>query len=141
MKVSAGPMKGRVFIFAEHDTFISGRMDDCHCCLPDDIQMSRHHFFLEMNPPDATIHDFGSMNGTLVNGKKIGAREPEETPEEGLRRQDQEVDLKDGEAWASIYCKLVRASTAPILPARLWWNSLEPREEGIACRSYRCFTA
>jgi len=96
-------MKDKVFTFTEHDTFIFGRMDDCHCCLPDDIQVSRHHFFLEMNPPDARIRDLGSMNGTWVNGEKIGACEQGETPEEGLKRQYQEVALKDGEAWASIY--------------------------------------
>ena len=50
-----------------------------------------------MNPPDARIRDFGSLNGTWVNGKKIGAREQGEPPEEGQKRQYQEVALKDGD--------------------------------------------
>ena len=95
--VSDGLLKGKSFSFDEHDTFLFGRMDDCHCCLPDDQQVSRHHFLLEVNPPDARIRDFGSLNGTWVNGEKIGAREEGETPEQGQKRTYREVDLKDGD--------------------------------------------
>ena len=31
------------FELTEHDTFLLGRMNDCHLCLPDDPQVSRHH--------------------------------------------------------------------------------------------------
>ncbi len=124
LKIFAGPMKGRFFTFAEHDTFIFGRMDNCHCCLPDDIQVSRHHFFLEMNPPDARIRDLGSMNGTWVNGKKIGAREQGETPEEGLKRQYQEIALKDGDeiqvgqTTLKVRVKVAEKERAPLLCRR-----------------------
>jgi len=37
--VSAGPMKGKAFSFDEHDTFLFGRLEECHCCLPDDGQV------------------------------------------------------------------------------------------------------
>ena len=92
-----GPMKGKKFLFEEHDTFIFGRLADCHACLPDDPQVSRHHFILEVNPPDARIKDFGSLNGTHVNGEKIGSREQGESPEDGAKRQYPEVNLKDGD--------------------------------------------
>jgi hypothetical protein len=95
--VSAGAMKGKTFAFEEHDTFLFGRLAECHCCLPDDSQVSRRHFMIEVNPPDARIRDFGSMNGTYVNDKKIGAREPGETPEQGQKRKYPEVDLKNGD--------------------------------------------
>jgi pSer/pThr/pTyr-binding forkhead associated (FHA) protein len=72
--VTAGPMKGKTFAFEEHDTFLFGRLEECHCRLPDDGQVSRRHFIVEVNPPDARIRDFGSMNGTYVNEKKIGSR-------------------------------------------------------------------
>jgi pSer/pThr/pTyr-binding forkhead associated (FHA) protein len=97
LSVTVGPMKGKSFSFEEHDTFIFGRMEDCHCCLPNDNQVSRHHFLIEANPPDACIRDFGSLNGTWVNGKKIGAREKGETPEQGQKRKYPDVDLKDGD--------------------------------------------
>ena len=41
--VTAGPMKGKEFAFDEHDTFLFGRLKECHCCLADDGQVSRRH--------------------------------------------------------------------------------------------------
>ena len=90
-------MDGHRFVFAEHDTFIFGRMPDCHACLPDDAQVSRHHFFMEASPPHARIRDLGSLNGTYVNGQRIGGREKGETPEEGAKTIHPHVDLKDGD--------------------------------------------
>lgn len=97
LNVTAGPMKGKEFTFAEHDTFVFGRHKDCHCCLPDDKLVSRHHFFMEVNPPDVRIRDFGSLNGTHVNGRKIGAREKGETPETGAKRVYPDVEIKHGD--------------------------------------------
>ena len=52
---------------------------------------------MEGNPPDARIKDFGSLNGTYVNGNKIGSRKKGETPEQGQNRKYSEVDLEDGD--------------------------------------------
>jgi len=71
----------KAFELTEHDTFLLGRMEDCHLCLPNDDRVSRHHFLLEACPPQASLRDLGSMNGTHVNGKKCGGREKGETPE------------------------------------------------------------
>ena len=74
-----GPMKGKEFAFDEHDAFLFGRLPECHCFLPDDPLISRRHFMVEVNPPDARIRDFGSRNGTYVNDKKTGSRKDGET--------------------------------------------------------------
>ena len=95
--ITAGPMTGKAFTFEEHDTFLFGRLAECHCSLPDDEQVSRRHFIVEVNPPDARIRDFGSLNGTYINAKKIGSRIKGETPEQGQKRKYPEVDLKDGD--------------------------------------------
>ncbi len=97
LDVDQGPMKGKQFVFEEHDTFLFGRMPDCHACLPDDAKVSRHHFILEVNPPDARIRDLGSLNGTFINDVKCGSREKRESPEEGAKRKYPEVDLKEGD--------------------------------------------
>jgi hypothetical protein len=94
LKVVAGPMKGRTYSFSAHDTFVFGRSSDCTPQLPDDKYVSRHHFILEVNPPQANIRDLGSRNGTHLNLAKIGAREPHETPEEGAKRTYPEVSLQ-----------------------------------------------
>jgi serine/threonine-protein kinase len=97
LEVVEGSMLGKQFLFEEHDTFLFGRMPDCHACFPDDERVSRHHFILEVNPPDACLRDLGSLNGTHVNGNKCGSREKDETPEEGAKRQYPEVALKHGD--------------------------------------------
>jgi len=93
--ITEGAKQGEEFVFDEHDTFLLGRMPDCHVCLPSDGCVSRHHFMLEVNPPDARLRDLGSLNGTYVNGKKCGGRERGESPEDGAKRKYPEVDLRD----------------------------------------------
>jgi len=95
--ITTGPKTGKTFVFEEHDTLLFGRMDDCQVCLPDDKTVSRHHFILEVNPPEARIRDLGSLHGTHINGQKYGGREKHETPEEGAKRQYPQVDLHDGD--------------------------------------------
>ena len=71
LKVTAGPYKGRIFSFAQHDTFLIGRSPEAHLCLPDDRYFSRHHCLLEMNPPHSFLRDLGSTNGTFLNGQRV----------------------------------------------------------------------
>lgn len=97
LRITEGSAKGKVFDFAAHDTFLLGRHPDCHVHLPDDTFVSRHHFILEVCPPQACVRDLGSRNGTYVNGRKIGGRKEGESPEEGARRAYPEVTLKHGD--------------------------------------------
>ena len=71
LKVTAGPYKGRIFSFAQHDTFLIGRNPEAHLCLPDDRFFSRNHCLLEMNPPHSFLRDLNSTNGTFVNGRRV----------------------------------------------------------------------
>lgn len=93
LTITAGPHTSKTLTFEEHDTLLLGRASDCQICLPADQQVSRHHFLLEVNPPEARLRDLGSRNGTYVNGQKYGGRERHETPEEGARREYPQVDL------------------------------------------------
>jgi len=97
LTITSGPKAGQAFVFDEHDTFLFGRMSDCHICLVDDAFVSRHHFILEANPPDAQIRDLGSLHGTYVNGQKFGGRKQHETPEEGAKSQYPQVALHHGD--------------------------------------------
>jgi serine/threonine-protein kinase len=71
LKVTAGPYRGRIFSFAQHDSFLIGRNPEAHLCLPDDRYFSRNHCLLEMNPPHAFLRDLGSTNGTFLNGQRV----------------------------------------------------------------------
>ncbi len=97
LEIVDGPLKGKKFEFAEHDTFVFGRAPDCHAHLSDDTHVSRHHFLLEVNPPLARLRDLGSLNATHVNNRKCGGRNKGETPEEGAKRKYREVDLNHGD--------------------------------------------
>ncbi|MEZ2237504.1 protein kinase [Microcoleus sp.] len=77
-----------------------GRAKDCYPKIPDDDKhrtISRYHCLLDINPPDIRIRDFGSKNGTFVNGKKIGQREAHQSPEEAAQIQFPEYDLGEGD--------------------------------------------
>src|SRR4051794_22138667 len=100
LKVTKGEPQGQEFVSDARTTCIIGRGDDCSPRLPNDGNhriISRHHCLLDINPPDIRVRDFGSKNGTYVNGEMIGRREEDETPEEGARRTFPEYDLKDGD--------------------------------------------
>lgn len=71
LNVIAGPQTGRSFSFEQHDTFMIGRSEDTHFCLPHDRFFSRHHCLIEIAPPQAFLRDLGSTNGTFVNGQRI----------------------------------------------------------------------
>jgi eukaryotic-like serine/threonine-protein kinase len=70
LRVVAGPSTGRVFTFDQHDTFLIGRSESAHFCLPNDKYFSRNHCLLEIAPPQIFLRDLGSTNGTFVNGTR-----------------------------------------------------------------------
>ena len=71
LKVIAGPYKGRIFSFTQHDSFLIGRSHDAHLYLPDDRYFSRNHCLLEINPPRSFLRDLNSTNGTFLNGRRV----------------------------------------------------------------------
>lgn len=100
LRLVQGRLARTEYVFDERTTCILGRAEDCAPRLPSDEYhrtVSRHHCLLDINPPDARIRDFGSRNGTFVNGRKIGQREAHQTPEEGAALSYAEHDLTDGD--------------------------------------------
>jgi serine/threonine-protein kinase len=81
LTVTAGPHQGRVFTFAERDSFLVGRSQYAHFQLRgEDHTFSRVHFLIDLNPRRCRLVDLNSRNGTYVNGQKVTA-----------------LDLKDGD--------------------------------------------
>ena len=102
LEVANGPLAGQQFVYEDRTTCIMGRAADCDPRLlskpeepnaPENRKISRHHCLLDINPPDVRIRDFGSLNGTYVNGQKIGQRQKHEQP----GGKFPEHDLKDGD--------------------------------------------
>src|SRR5437016_3225061 len=70
LRILAGPYTGREFVFDQHDTFLIGRSESAHLCLPEDRFFSRNHCLLEIAPPRCFLRDLGSTNGTYVNSQR-----------------------------------------------------------------------
>ncbi|WP_223125428.1 protein kinase domain-containing protein [Streptomyces sp. TRM68367] len=100
LTVLQGPLRDRTFEFHERTTCVVGRADDCTLQLPEDEEysgISRHHCLLDINPPDVRVRDLGSVNGTYVNGDKIGQRDTGPPPQEADRLPSSERELADGD--------------------------------------------
>ena len=100
LKVTEGKLTGREFKFDECAICIIGRNPGCEIRLPDDEhhrRISRHHCLLDVNPPEVRVRDFGSLNGTYVNGRRIGRRHKDEDLSAAAEKIFPEYDLKDGD--------------------------------------------
>lgn len=100
LTIAQGKLKGKQFVFGDRTICIVGRAKNCNIQIPDDkyySTVSRYHCLLDINPPDIRIRDFGSRNGTNVNGKCIGRRKSHQTPSEGAKLNLSEYDLQDGD--------------------------------------------
>jgi serine/threonine-protein kinase len=73
LRIEEGPERDREFRFQEADNLLIGRQDPtskAHVNIsPEDLYVSRHHFTVEVRPPNCLIRDNGSANGTFVRRK------------------------------------------------------------------------
>jgi serine/threonine-protein kinase len=77
LTITEGVLKGEEYIFHDAAQWIVGRAPDCDIALPTDLlhrDISRHHCSFEIDPPTVRVRDLDSLNGTYVNGEKIGQR-------------------------------------------------------------------
>jgi len=98
--VTRGPLAGRKFVFDEPATCLIGRSRDCTIALPleaEHLDVSRHHCLVEIAPPSLRDRDLGSLNGTYVNGKKIGQRRASLAPADVEGIHQPAVALIDGD--------------------------------------------
>lgn len=82
-------------MFTKPDCFLFGRAADAHISLPNDLYVSRQHFFLEISPPACKLRDLNSKNGVIVNGVRYGGKTP--LPKEFKQAPINETLLRDGD--------------------------------------------
>lgn len=68
-KVLTGPRAGQELPL-KGPKFLIGRAEDCHV-RPRSDSVSRHHCVILIEAGLVTVRDFGSKNGTLVNGQRV----------------------------------------------------------------------
>ena len=71
--VANGKSAGQAIPIAGSKFFV-GRAEDCHLRPRSDL-VSRHHCALVVEDGRVSIRDFGSKNGTLVNGERVKAEQ------------------------------------------------------------------
>jgi pSer/pThr/pTyr-binding forkhead associated (FHA) protein len=100
LSVTEGSLKGRGFVFEGPACVVVGRGEDCSLRLPADREhagVSRQHCLLEIAPPEIRVTDLGSLNGTFVNGKRIGKQTASRPSPETDRMPCWSVSLRDGD--------------------------------------------
>jgi serine/threonine-protein kinase len=100
LTVTEGPLTGKEFGFEGPAICTVGRANDCYLRLPSEegyLNVSRHHCWLDIDPPNIRVRDLGSMNGTYVNGVKIGQRQQLILAEEVDIPHSLVYRLKDGD--------------------------------------------
>lgn len=95
-EVTKGALSGRKFEYEGKQRIFIGRQEDCGIVVPENT-VSRYHCVLEMTPPEVKLQDFGSLNGTFLNGEKIGQRDREISYEQARDEYHQEFILRDGD--------------------------------------------
>ncbi|MTJ49221.1 protein kinase [Dolichospermum sp. UHCC 0259] len=99
LTITQGKLSKKQYVFESRSTCIVGRNDDCNLQIADKVDMtiSRYHCLLDINPPDIRVRDLGSLNGTFVNGKKIGQRQRQQPAQEAVKLSFPEYNLQDGD--------------------------------------------
>jgi pSer/pThr/pTyr-binding forkhead associated (FHA) protein len=90
----------REYYFDGRTTCTVGRASDCQVQLPNDElhwTVSRHHCQLDIDPPYVQVRDLGSLNGTYLNGRRIGQRNPNATPAPNEILELPELEVRPGD--------------------------------------------
>ena len=108
LDVIAGGETGRRFDFSEPDIFLVGRSSKAHFRFDGrkDPRISRNHFLLEIRPPQCRVRDFGSTNGTRVNGEKVQVADLQHGDVVRVGRTEMRFDIirEDEPGEASVRC-------------------------------------
>lgn len=96
LTITKGCDAGRKYVFYGHETVIVGRHVDCGIVLSQKT-VSRYHCMLEITPPFIAIRDFGSLNGTYLNGRLIGRWFWNANKFDGQKQRKHEFAVKTGD--------------------------------------------
>ena len=116
LTVTKGELEGKTFEYEEPDRVYVGRQEDCGIVLPENT-VSRYHCLLDINPPEVSLQDFGSLNGTYLNDMKIGQRDRNQSWEEAKGEERTSYELHDGDRVrlgkrCELTCAVIKAEPA-----------------------------
>jgi pSer/pThr/pTyr-binding forkhead associated (FHA) protein len=127
LRGTEGGLKGQAFVLENETKNVLGRSRDCSLLIPDPrLQISRYHCRIKVSAPFVAIQDLGSLNGTYLNGAKIGQRDKEQSFEEALQEEHAEYPLWDGDE-LRIGDNVFQVEFEPPLPCA----AAEPRDQQL----------
>lgn len=95
-EITQGQSRGEKFSFSENLPWVFiGRNPDCAIVCRDKT-VSRYHCVMNLRPPEVELQDFGSLNGTYLNGTLIGRRENGQSAAEGQSAEYPVYTLHEG---------------------------------------------
>lgn len=96
LTVCKGDQQGKTYAMKGHTRCVMGRMEDCmvHFSHP---QVSRYHCLLEWDGVRLMLRDFGSLNGTYINGKLFDKRPAGMSREQAMEMKHNETALSHGD--------------------------------------------
>jgi pSer/pThr/pTyr-binding forkhead associated (FHA) protein len=97
LKATSGDLQGKQFRFSTPAYCVLGRSRSCTLRLPGDATVSRQHCLVELDGDGIWIQDLGSLNGTFVNGQKIGQRDAANPKGDATMLQPPRQCLRDGD--------------------------------------------
>ena len=71
---AAGELEPRDFVFDGHEQVMMGRASSCEVRLQDPT-VSRRHCLLDAGDETVWVRDLESLNGTYVNGQRLGGQQ------------------------------------------------------------------
>jgi len=92
LTATEGDLKPMQFSFDGQEQVLIGRDRGCALRL-DDPTVSRRHCLIDAGGEAVWVHDLGSLNGTFVNGKRVGGPGPRSTESTGRQLRE----LQDGD--------------------------------------------
>jgi pSer/pThr/pTyr-binding forkhead associated (FHA) protein len=104
------------YVFTQPGRCVVGRAVDCDIPVPADTDsqdVSRHHCAFFLDPPEIRIRDLYSLNGTYVNGMKIGQRHDFAEGDEPPREASRSVELHAGDEVQLGQSASLRVSVSP----------------------------
>ncbi len=96
LEVTKGENLGKRYEYDRPFLAFVGRQEDCAIVIPENT-VSRYHCLLDINPPRVKLQDFGSLNGTFINGEKIGQRKRDQSPKDVEDEVHREYPVHDGD--------------------------------------------
>ena len=95
-EIIRGIQEGQKFTFEDVPRIFIGRQEDCNIIITENT-VSRYHCLIDIKQSEVKLQDFGSLNGTFLNNKKIGQRDRHQSWEEAREAVHEEYKLHNGD--------------------------------------------